>query len=121
MVTTSDERKKSEIEVHTDWCAAVEHWRSSLIRVIFVNYQTSKLQCNYLFYIQVDNIGDAWGFSSIAPITLSESFSGETLTGVKGLCHRRPSWIGVFLLWKMGYLDYCITLIRMCCKKGGHC
>ena len=27
-------------------------------------------------------IGDTWGFSSIAPITLSRGFSVETLTGV---------------------------------------
>ena len=30
--------------VSADWCVAIEHWR---LRVIFVNYQTSKLQCNY--------------------------------------------------------------------------
>ena len=47
MVATSDDRKKSEIGVSTDWCVAVEHWRLSSIRVIFINYQTSKLQCNY--------------------------------------------------------------------------
>jgi len=47
MVATSDNRKKSKIEVSTDWCVTVEYWRLSLIRVIFVNYQTSKLQCNY--------------------------------------------------------------------------
>jgi len=29
------------------WCVAIEHWGSSSIRVIFVDYQTSKLQCNY--------------------------------------------------------------------------
>jgi len=46
IVATLD-KKKSKIEVSTDWCVAVEYWRSSLIRVIFVNYQTSKLQCNY--------------------------------------------------------------------------
>ena len=47
VVTTSDDRKKSEMEVSADWYVAVEHWRSSSIRVIFINYQTSKLQCNY--------------------------------------------------------------------------
>ena len=47
MVTTSDNRKKSEIGVSTDWCVTIEYQRSSLIRVIFVNYQTNKLQCNY--------------------------------------------------------------------------
>jgi len=31
----------------TDWGIAIKHWKSSLIRVIFVNYQTSKLQYNY--------------------------------------------------------------------------
>jgi len=29
------------------WCVAIEHWRLSSIRIIFVDYQTSKLQCNY--------------------------------------------------------------------------
>ena len=29
------------------WCVAIEYWRSSSIRIIFVDYQTSKLQCNY--------------------------------------------------------------------------
>ena len=43
MVVTSDEWIKSEIEVSADWCIAIEHWRSSSIRIIFVNYQTSKL------------------------------------------------------------------------------
>ena len=43
VVTTLDERKKSEIEVSTDWYVAIEHWRSSLIRIIFVDYQTSEL------------------------------------------------------------------------------
>ena len=47
VVTTSDKRKKSEIEVSTDWCITVEHQRSSSIRIIFVDYQTSELQCNY--------------------------------------------------------------------------
>ena len=43
MVTTSDDRKKSEMGMSADWCVAIEHWRLSSIRVIFVNYQTSKL------------------------------------------------------------------------------
>ena len=47
MVTTLDDKKKSEIGVSADWCVTVEYWRSSSIRVIFFNYQTSKLQCNY--------------------------------------------------------------------------
>ena len=68
--------------VSADWCVTIEHWGSSSIRVIFVNYQTSKLQCNYESYIQMDSIGDAWGFSGKTPITLSRGFSVETLTGV---------------------------------------
>ena len=48
MVTTSDDRKKSEVRVSANWCVAIEHQRlSSIIRVIFINYQTSELQCNY--------------------------------------------------------------------------
>ena len=52
IVATSDRRKKSEMEVSVDWYVAIEHQRLSLIRVIFVNYQTSKLQCDYESYIQ---------------------------------------------------------------------
>jgi len=33
--------------VSTNECVAVEHWRLSLIRIIFVDYQTRELQCNY--------------------------------------------------------------------------
>jgi len=49
VIANLDERKKSEMGVSTDWCVAVKvkHWRLSSIRVIFVDYQTSKLQCNY--------------------------------------------------------------------------
>ena len=47
MVATSDSRKKSEMRVSADWCITVKHWRSSSIRIIFVDYQTSELQCNY--------------------------------------------------------------------------
>ena len=47
MVVTSDDREKSKMEVSADWCVTVEYQRLSSIRVIFVNYQTSKLQCNY--------------------------------------------------------------------------
>ena len=78
-----DERKKSEIEVSTDWCVVIKHQILSSIRIIFVNYQTSELQCNYQSYIQVDNIGDAQGFSGIAPIALSGGFSSKTLIGVR--------------------------------------
>ena len=70
------------MEVSADWCIAIEYWRLSLIKIIFVNYQTSKLQYNYQFYIQRDNIGNAQNFSSIAPITPSRDFSVETLIGV---------------------------------------
>ena len=47
IVVTSDERKKSKMGVSTDWYVAIEHQRLSSIRVIFINYQTSKLQYNY--------------------------------------------------------------------------
>ena len=70
------------MEVDIDQCVTIEYWRASLIRIIFVDYQTSELQYNYQFYIQGDNIGNAWGFSSIAPITLSGDFSSEILIGV---------------------------------------
>ena len=43
VVTTSDKRKKFKVEVSTDWYVAIEHWRLSSIKVIFVDYQTSKL------------------------------------------------------------------------------
>ena len=68
--------------VSADWYITIEYWRSSLIRIIFVDYQTSELQCNYQSYIQVYTIGDVWGFSSIALIIPSRGFSVETLTGV---------------------------------------
>ena len=32
VVATSDDGKKSEMEVSADWCVAIEHWRLSLIR-----------------------------------------------------------------------------------------
>jgi len=47
MVGTSDERKKSEMKVSTDWYVTIKHQRLSSIRIIFINYQTSELQCNY--------------------------------------------------------------------------
>jgi len=43
MVTISDRRNKSKIEVSADWCAVIEHQESSSIGIIFVNYQTSEL------------------------------------------------------------------------------
>ena len=91
MVTTSDNGKKSKMGVSADWCVAVEYWKLSSIRNIFVDYQTSK----FLYTGKI--IEDAWGLSSIAPITQSRGSSSETLTGVE-LCHRRLSQIGVFLL-----------------------
>ena len=106
------------MEVSTDWCVAIEHQGLSLIRVIFIDYQISKLQCNYQSYIQVHTIEDTQGFSSIASITPSGGFSVETLTGVQ-LCHRRLSQIEVSLLWKTESPDYCITTMYVCCKKGG--
>ena len=78
------------MKVSTDWCITIEHQKLSSIRVIFVNYQTSKLQCKYQSYIQGDTIKYAQSFSSMAPITLRRSFSVETLTGVQ-LCHKRSS------------------------------
>ena len=47
MVATSDDRKKSKIEVSADWYVAIEYWKLSSIKVIFVDYQTSELQYNY--------------------------------------------------------------------------
>ena len=70
------------IEVSTNWYVTVEHQRSSSIRIIFVNYQTSKLQYNYQSYMQVYTVEDTWSFSSIASIAPSRGFSGRTLIGV---------------------------------------
>ena len=77
-----NKRKKFEMGLSTDWCIAVEYWKSSSIKVIFIDYQTSKLQYNYQSYIQVYTIEDAQSFSDIALITLSRGFSVKTLTGV---------------------------------------
>ena len=70
------------MEVSTNWYVAIEYWRLSSIRIIFIDYQTSKLQYNYQSYIQMDIIGDTQDFSGKAPITLSRGFSIETLTEV---------------------------------------
>ena len=70
------------MEVSTNWCVTVEHQRLSSIRIIFVDYQTSKLQYNYQSYIQVYNIGGTWGFSSMASITSSKDFNVEILIEV---------------------------------------
>ena len=47
VVATSNELIKSEIGVSADWCIAIKHQRLSSIRIIFIDYQTSKLQYNY--------------------------------------------------------------------------
>ena len=47
VVATSDDREKSEMGVSAKWYVTIEYWRSSSIRVIFIDYQTSELQCNY--------------------------------------------------------------------------
>ena len=40
------------------WYVTIEHWILSSIGIVFVDYQTSELQCNYKSYIQVGDIGD---------------------------------------------------------------
>ena len=70
------------MKASTNWYVAIEHQRLSSIEVIFIDYQTSKLQYNYQSYIQVCIIGDAWGFSGIALIALSGGFSVEILIEV---------------------------------------
>ena len=82
------------MEVNTNWYVTIKYGRSSSIRIIFNNYQTSELQCNYQSYIQVYNIKDAWSFNDIASITLSRDFSDETLIEVRTLLYQ----IKVFLL-----------------------
>ena len=101
-----------------DWCVTVEHWRLSSIKVIFINYQTSKLQCNYQSYIQTESIGDAQVFSSKTSITPSGGFSVETLTGVT------PSWktelnrsISAMEDGIPRWLQY---YHKTCCKKDGY-
>ena len=66
------------MEVSTNWCVVIEHWRLSLIRVIFVNYQTSELQFKYQSYIQVDSIGDTQGFSGNTLIEVEGTLLWET-------------------------------------------
>jgi len=65
------------------------------------------------------SLSDEWLLQHIALIVLSGGFSIEILTGVQ-LYYRRLSWIGVFLLWKIEYLDFCTTTMRVCCKEGGY-
>ena len=105
------------MRMSANWCIAVEHWRLISIRIIFINYQTSELQCNYQSYIQTDNIRDTWDFSGKTPIAPSRSFSVETLTGAT-------------LSWKTE-LNRSISAMEdrisrgsqhcyeTCCKKGG--
>ena len=71
--------------MNTNWYATIEYWRLNSMRVIFINYQTSKLQYNYWSYLQRRTIGDVQDFSSIVPIALSRGFSGKTLIGVRTL------------------------------------
>ena len=117
IVTTLDDRKKSEIGVSADWCVAIEHWRLSLIRVIFVDYQTSELQCNYQSYIQTNSIGDVQDFSGKTSITLSGGSSVETLTGVtlsqKTELNRSISAIEDRIPRELQHSH------KICCKKGG--
>ena len=120
VVATSHELMKSEIEVSANWCIAIKHQKLSSVRIIFIDYQTSKLQYNYQPYIQVEVIRDVQGFNGVALITLSKGFSGETLIGVEELCHRRPSWIGISLTWKTRYLDCYITITEICCEKDSY-
>ena len=47
VAATSNDGKKSKMKVSADWCVTIEHWELSSIRVIFVDYQTSKLKYNY--------------------------------------------------------------------------
>ena len=65
----------------------------------------------------MESIGDAWGFSSNTPITLSGGFSVETLTGLT------PSWktelnrsISVMEDGMPGGLQH---RHETCCEKGG--
>ena len=119
IVITLDKRKKSEMKVSTDWCIAIEYQKSSLIRVIFINYQTSELQCNYQSYIQRNTIGDAWGFRGIALIATSGGFSIETLIevtpsqktksnrSISTMKNRIPKWLQHYH--------------KACCKKDSCC
>jgi len=65
----------------------------------------------------MDVIGDAQGFSGIAPIIPSGGFSVETLTGVtllwKTKLNRNISTIEDGI---SGWLQHCH---KVCCKKGG--
>ena len=38
VVVTLDEKKKSKIEVSTNWCVTIKYQRLSSIRVIFIDY-----------------------------------------------------------------------------------
>ena len=102
-----------------NWCVVIEHQRSSSIRVIFIDYQTSELQYNYQSYIQTESIEDAQVFSSKTPIIPSKGFSVEILTGVTS------SWktelnrsISAMEDRIPRQLQHCH---KTCCEKGGCC
>ena len=117
VVATSDDGKKSDMGMSADWCVTVEYWRSSSIRVIFVDYQTSELQCNYQSYIQTESLVDAQGFSGNNPITLSRGFSVETLTGVtlswKTKLNKSTSTVEDRIPGRLQHYH------KTCCEKGG--
>jgi len=99
------------------WYVTAKHQRLSSIRVLslsiirLVNYSVTN-SLIYKFY----TIGDTQSFSSITSIAPSRDFNVEILTGV-WLCHRRSSYIEVFLSWKTEYLDDGITTIRHVVSK----
>ena len=105
VVATLDDRKKSEIGVSADQCVTIEYWRSSSIRVIFIDYQTSKSQCNYQSYIQIDSIGDAHGFSIETLIEVTLSWKTELNRSISTVEDGIPRG-----------LQHCH---KTCCKKGG--
>ena len=43
MIATLDKKKKSEMKMSANWYVTIKHQNLSSIRVIFINYQTSKL------------------------------------------------------------------------------
>jgi len=67
--------------------------------------------------MQTNNIGDTWGFSSKTSITLSRSFSIETLTGVTPLwkteLNRSIPAIEDRILGGLQHRP------KTCCEKGG--
>ena len=57
IVVTSDEKKKSKMGMSTDQYITIKYQRLSSIRVIFIDYQTSKLQYKYQSYIIQEMLG----------------------------------------------------------------